>query len=212
MPTHSSSTRSAAISGLGAGSPCIDSGHGGWASADRPGRQPPLRRQREPHRADGAGAFLPQGGTSAGTVYGGAIPSSGGHGGLRAPDRLGRFADPATGAPGGAPDRGRSRQCRQHSRSLGRHVLGHGLRRPAGRAGRAYQGAEEVWVAAGTYRPAKIGDRRALFLAQAGTCAVRRLSRGRDGRDQRDWAANKTVLSGDLGSPLGNAAATPTTW
>jgi hypothetical protein len=67
----------------------------------------------------------------------------------------------------------------------------------------AYQGADEVWVAAGTYRPARDVDRRAAFRLKQGLALYGGFKGGETARDQRDWQVNETVLSGDLGSPLG---------
>ena len=69
----------------------------------------------------------------------------------------------------------------------------------------AYRGAAEVWVAAGTYRTTQGSDRRASFRLLAGLALYGGFAGGEDCREQRDPAANPTVLSGDLGSPLGDA-------
>src|SRR6056297_194187 len=58
---------------------------------------------------------------------------------------------------------------------------------------------DEVWVAAGTYKPASTLDREKTFvIAQKFN-----LYGGFDGtetnRDERDWRANETILSGDIG-------------
>jgi hypothetical protein len=64
---------------------------------------------------------------------------------------------------------------------------------------------DEVWVAEGTYRPTDGGpdptDRDASFVLPSGV----RTYGGFDGtettRDERDWEAHPTVLSGDIGAP-----------
>ncbi len=67
----------------------------------------------------------------------------------------------------------------------------------------AYQGATEVWVSAGTYRPARDGDRRASFRLKQGLALFGGFKGIETDREQRDWVGNPTLLSGDLGSPLG---------
>ena len=57
----------------------------------------------------------------------------------------------------------------------------------------------EVWVAAGTHKPATGTDRAAAFQLRDGV-EVYGGFRGRETqRLQRDWQANPTVLSGDIG-------------
>jgi predicted outer membrane repeat protein len=70
----------------------------------------------------------------------------------------------------------------------------------------AYRGAGEVWVAAGTYCPTEDGDRRASFRLKQGLALYGGFKGIESERDERDPRANQTVLSGDLGSPLGQAA------
>ncbi|OFV79568.1 MAG: hypothetical protein A2W26_00160 [Acidobacteria bacterium RBG_16_64_8] len=60
-----------------------------------------------------------------------------------------------------------------------------------------------MWVAAGVYRPTKNGDRRASFHLKQELALYGGFAGSETSRDERDWAANQTVLSGDLGSPLG---------
>ena len=57
----------------------------------------------------------------------------------------------------------------------------------------------EIWVAAGTYKPTgdqtaafELGDRIEVYGGFAGTETA---------RDQRNWATNITILSGDIGTP-----------
>ena len=69
----------------------------------------------------------------------------------------------------------------------------------------AYLGAEDVWVAAGTYRTAVDGDRRRSFCLLDGLALYGGFAGTEERREQRDWKTNETTLSGDLGSPLGEA-------
>jgi hypothetical protein len=58
---------------------------------------------------------------------------------------------------------------------------------------------DEIWVAAGTYRPAgPNADRDVSFALRPGVALYAGFSGTEKKRDQRDWAANRTVLSGDL--------------
>jgi hypothetical protein len=66
-------------------------------------------------------------------------------------------------------------------------------------------GAEEIWVAAGTYRTAVDGDRRRSFRLFGGLGLYGGFTGTEERREQRDWRVNETTLSGDLGSPLGEA-------
>lgn len=60
-------------------------------------------------------------------------------------------------------------------------------------------GAGEIWVAAGTYEPAGPGgDRSASFTLQSGVAVYGGFAGDETQRDERDPAANPTVLSGDL--------------
>jgi hypothetical protein len=60
-------------------------------------------------------------------------------------------------------------------------------------------GGGEVWVSAGTYTPAD-GDNRAASIALRPYVAVYGGFNGDESsREQRDWEANETILSGDIG-------------
>jgi len=57
---------------------------------------------------------------------------------------------------------------------------------------------DEIWVAAGTYRPSSTGDRAATFRLIPGVAIYGGFGGGESARDQRDPAAHVTTLSGDL--------------
>ncbi|MEM8598541.1 MAG: T9SS type A sorting domain-containing protein [Bacteroidota bacterium] len=59
----------------------------------------------------------------------------------------------------------------------------------------------ELWVAAGTYRPTNDTDRTASFELRTGVALYGGFDGTETTRDQRDIAANPTVLSGDIGTP-----------
>jgi len=62
------------------------------------------------------------------------------------------------------------------------------------------QSGDELWVAAGTYKPTTGTDRNATFQLKSGVA----LYGGFDGEEEkfedRDWVANVTVLSGNIGA------------
>lgn len=59
----------------------------------------------------------------------------------------------------------------------------------------------EVWVAAGTYYPSEIDDPAESFVLFPGAQVYGGFAGGESTLDERDWEANPTVLSGDLGVP-----------
>jgi hypothetical protein len=178
---------------LGAGSPCVDSGHGGFAP---------------PTDCDGNLRYHDRGcpsGPMARVPY---FPR-GAH--LPEPSLEARFQPPV--------DMGAfERQTDSVSRGPGAVIFVNAANTAGPWDGRswktayaelqvalaeAYQGADEVWVAAGTYRPARDVDRRAAFRLKQGLALYGGFKGDETARDQRDWQVNETVLSGDLGSPLG---------
>ena len=61
-------------------------------------------------------------------------------------------------------------------------------------------GGGQVWVAAGTYYPTESGDRSASFVMREGVGIYGGFSGDEHALDDRDWDANKTILSGDIGA------------
>jgi len=68
----------------------------------------------------------------------------------------------------------------------------------------ASESGDEIWVAAGTYSPAKADDEFGIwpirFLLPAGVALYGGFDGTEDERDQRDWLANSTTLTGDIGN------------
>lgn len=64
---------------------------------------------------------------------------------------------------------------------------------------------DQVWVAAGVYKPTTTGDRTATFELESGVKIFGGFPADGGAWDARDWQANPTTLSGDIGTE-GDAA------
>ncbi len=60
---------------------------------------------------------------------------------------------------------------------------------------------DEVWVAAGIYKPTTGTDRHSAFAMKSGVVILGGFSGVETSREQRDWKKNETVLSGNIGDP-----------
>ncbi|MCC0179565.1 hypothetical protein I4641_21640 [Waterburya agarophytonicola K14] len=60
---------------------------------------------------------------------------------------------------------------------------------------------QEIWVAAGTYLPTTDGDREISFVIPDRVEVYGGFVGGETERGERDWQANSTVLSGNIGNP-----------
>ena len=187
---------------LGPGSPCIDSGHGGFA--------PPADRDGNPRYDDRGSPTGPMARVPF-IAPGAHLPEPSLEARFQAPVDMGAFErqidSVRAGAEAEAP-RGGSDRVVYVSRD---NIEGPWDGRSWDTAysdlqealADAYLGATEVWVAAGIYRPAEGHDRTASFRLKGGLALYGGFRGTETAREQRNWAANRTVLSGDLGSPLG---------
>lgn len=57
---------------------------------------------------------------------------------------------------------------------------------------------DEIWVMEGTYKPTLVEDRNVSFELRDGVAIYGGFSGDETSRDERDWAENPTILSGDL--------------
>ena len=64
----------------------------------------------------------------------------------------------------------------------------------------AAQAGDELWVAAGTYKPTSGNDRGISFVMKFGVAMYGGFGGFETAREQRNWTARKTILSGELGS------------
>jgi hypothetical protein len=58
---------------------------------------------------------------------------------------------------------------------------------------------EDIWIAAGTYKPTSSGDRTASFIIPDNVAVYGGFAAGETDPFSRDWEANPTILSGDIG-------------
>ncbi len=65
----------------------------------------------------------------------------------------------------------------------------------------AAQFGDAIWIAAGTYKPDASGNRNVSFLLKNGVGLYGGFAGFETELEQRDWEANPTVLSGDIGAP-----------
>ncbi len=67
---------------------------------------------------------------------------------------------------------------------------------------------EQIWVAGGTYTPTDGADRAVSFTLKNGVAIYGGFAGmpGTEGNFTRDWEANPTILSGDIGDPYPDAA------
>lgn len=63
------------------------------------------------------------------------------------------------------------------------------------------QAGDTIWVAAGKYKPTVLNDRNASFSLKSKVRMYGGFSGTETALAQRDWNANQTVLSGDIGAP-----------
>jgi hypothetical protein len=66
-------------------------------------------------------------------------------------------------------------------------------------------GKDEIWVARGTYKPTTGTDRTISFVMRQGVAIYGGFAGTETSQDQRNWVANPTILSGDIGTQGDNS-------
>ena len=66
------------------------------------------------------------------------------------------------------------------------------------------EAGDQVWVAAGTYKPTTGSDRTATFLLESGVAIYGGFAGTETSLAERDWETNLTTLSGDIGTEAVN--------
>ncbi len=66
------------------------------------------------------------------------------------------------------------------------------------------EAGDQVWVAAGTYKPTTGIDRTATFLLESGVAIYGGFAGTETALEERDWETNLTTLSGDIGTEAVN--------
>ena len=174
---------------LGPASPCVDSGDGTVA--------PPADRDGNP-RYDDRGC--PVGLLARAPYYapGKPLPPPGAHFEFRAPVDMGAFERQADSTSDQRTDiifvnaENLGGECDGNSWATAYPDLQEAL-------ADAYLRAGEVWVAKGVYKPSSVGDRRAAFRLKSGLALFGGFDGTESTREQRNWAENETVLSGEIG-------------
>ena len=67
------------------------------------------------------------------------------------------------------------------------------------------EAGDQVWVAAGTYKPTTGTDRTATFLLESGVAIYGGFAGTETALEERDWKTNLTTLSGDIGTEDNNS-------
>jgi predicted outer membrane repeat protein len=67
------------------------------------------------------------------------------------------------------------------------------------------EAGDQVWVAAGIYKPTTDSDRTATFLLESGVAIYGGFTGTETALEERDWETNLTTLSGDIGTEDNNS-------